>query len=133
MVVNPASDADEEAAQSLSEPDVPVVVIDSRTLAGLQRLGVASPIAESRLLFEPDDKDQKKQNPLLEIAEAKLRSAEILLEQQATAGVMDLLASSMLAMAAAIAGLDQVPAADTAAIWLYSEVLPKTIIKPTIR
>lgn len=130
VVVNPANDADEEAAESLSEPDVPVVVIDSRTLAGLQRLGVASPVVESRLLFEPDVKEQKTQNPLLEIAEAKLRSAEILLEQQATAGVMDLLASSMLAMAAAIAGLDQVPAADTAAIWLYSEVLPRQLLSP---
>lgn len=128
VVVNQANDADEESAQSLSEPDVPVVVIDSRTLAGLQRLGVASPVAESRLLFEPDVKGQKTQNPLHEIAEAKLRSAEILLEQQATAGVMDLLASSMLAMAAAIARLEQVPAADTAAIWLYSEVLPKQLL-----
>jgi hypothetical protein len=65
---------------------------------------------------------------LLKSAEAKLRSAEILLEQQATAGVMELLASSMLAMAAAIAGLTQVPAADTAVLWLYSEVLPQQLL-----
>ncbi len=128
VVVNQPSDTDEESAQSLSEPDVPVVVIDSRTLAGLQRLGAASPIAESRLLFEPEAEDQKTPNPLLKLAEAKLRSAEILLEQQATAGVMDLLASSMLAKAAAMAGLTQVPAADTAAIWLYSEVLPQQLL-----
>jgi len=31
---------------------------------------------------------------------------------------MDLLAASMLAKAAAMAGLTQVPAADTAALWL---------------
>ena len=128
VVVNQPSDTDEESAQSLSEPDVPVVVIDSRTLAGLQRLGAASPIAESRLLFEPEVEDRKTLNPLLKTAEAKLRSAEILLEQQATAGVMDLLASSMLAKAAAMAGLTQVPAADTAAIWLYSEVLPQQLL-----
>ena len=128
VVVNQQNDADEESAQYLSEPDVPVVVIDSRTLAGLQRLGAASPVAESRLLFEPEVKDQKTINPLLKSAEAKLRSAEILLEQQSTAGVMDLLASSMLAMAAAIAGLTQVPAADTAVLWLYSEVLPQQLL-----
>jgi Helicase conserved C-terminal domain len=128
VVVNQQNDADEESEQDLSEPDVPVVVIDSRTLAGLLRLGAASPVAESRLLFELEVKDQKTINPLLNMAEAKLRSAEILLEQQCTAGVMDLLASSMLAMAAAIAGLTQVPAADTAAIWLYSEVLPQQLL-----
>jgi superfamily II DNA or RNA helicase len=128
VVVDQQNDADEESAQYLSEPDVPVVVIDSRTLAGLQRLGAASPVAESRLLFEPEVKDQKSINPLLKSAEAKLRSAEILLEQQSTAGVMDLLASSMLAMAAANAGLTQVPAADTAVLWLYTEVLPQQLL-----
>jgi len=128
VVVNQQNDSDEESAHYLSEPDVPVVVIDSRTLAGLQRLGAVSPVAESRLLFEPDVKDQKTISPLLKSAEAKLRSAEILLEQQATAGVMDLLASSMLAMAAAIAGLTQVPAADSAVLWLYSEALPQQLL-----
>jgi len=128
VIVNQQNDADEETAQNLSEPDVPVIVIDSRTLAGLQRLGVASVVAESCLLFEPEVKDKKTINPLANVAEAKLRSAEILLEQQAIAGVMDLLASSMLAKAAAIAGLTQVPAVDTAVIWLYSEVLPQQLL-----
>jgi hypothetical protein len=34
----------------------------------------------------------------------------------------------MLAMAGAIAGLTQIPATDTAAIWLYSEVLPQQLL-----
>ena len=128
VVVDQQSDADEASAQDLSEPDVPVVVIDSRTLSGLQRLGAASPVAESRLLFEPEVKAKETIHPLLKLAEAKLRSAEILLEQQCTAGVMDLLASSLLALAAAKAGLTQVPAADTAVIWLYNEVLPEQLL-----
>jgi hypothetical protein len=128
VVVDQQNDADEESAQYLSEPDVPVVVVDSRILAGLQRLGVASPVAESRLLFEPEVQSRKTINPLVNVAEAKLRSAEILLEQQSTAGVMDLLTSSMLAMAAINAGLTHVPASDTAAIWLYSDVLPQQLL-----
>ncbi|MDD5266901.1 MAG: SNF2-related protein [Methylococcales bacterium] len=128
VVVNQPNDADEESAQALSEPDVPVVVIESRTLAGLQRLGAASPVAESRLLFEPGVKEQQAKNPLFKLAEAKLRSAEILLEQQSTAGVMDLLASSLLANASAIAGLNHVPAVDTAVLWLYSDVLPQQLL-----
>ena len=128
VVVNQSDDADEESAQTLSEPDVPVVVIDSRTLAGLQRLGAASPVTGSRLLFEPEVKSPKTLNPLVVMAEAKLRSAEILMEQQASAGVMDLLAASLLANAAAIAGLIHVPAADTAVLWLYSDVLPQQLL-----
>ncbi len=128
VVVSGQNDTDDESAQYLSEPDVPVVIIDSRTLAGLQRLGAASPLAESRLLFEPEVKEQKTINPLFEAALAKLRSAEILLEQQSTAGVMELLASAMLTFAAALAGLTQVPAADTAVLWLYAEVLPQQLL-----
>jgi hypothetical protein len=94
----------------------------------LQRLGAASPVAEPRLLFEPEAQDRKTLNHLVNMAEAKLRSAKILLEQQSTAGVMDLLASSMLAMAGAIAGLAQIPATDTAVLWLYSEVLPQQLL-----
>ncbi|MEC4748769.1 SNF2-related protein [Methylomicrobium sp. Wu6] len=127
-VVNQAHDSDEEAAQALSEPDIPVAVVDSRTLSGLQRLGAQSPVAESRLVYESAANDQPTANPLLKSAEAKLRSAEILLEQQATAGVMDLLASSMLATAAALAGLDQAPSAESAALWLYGEVMPKQLL-----
>ncbi|MGR8940853.1 MAG: SNF2-related protein [Gammaproteobacteria bacterium] len=121
-------DADEDAAEALSDADIPVAIIDSRTLAGLRRLGAASPLAETRLVFEPVAEAQSTVNPLLEAAEAKLRSVEILLAQQTTAGVMELLVSSMLAMAAAIAGLSQVPAADTAAIWLYGDLLPKQLL-----
>ena len=128
VVVNQRSDDDEVSAQNLSEPDVPVVVIDSRTLAGLQRLGATSAVTDSLLLFEPEVMDQKTIHPLIKSAEAKLRSAEILLEQQLTAGVMDLLTASMLAMAGAMAGLSQVPSADTVAIWLYNEVLPQQIL-----
>ena len=127
VVVNQQNDDDEAAAQALSGPDVPVVVIASGTLAGLQRLGAASPVAESRLLFEPEA-DLKTPHPLFKAAEAKLCSAEILLEQQATAGVMDLLASSMLTNAAALAGLSQVPAAESAVLWLYTDVLPQQLL-----
>ena len=125
VIVNPLNDTDEDIANRLSESGVPVAVIDAKTLAGLQRIGAAPAAAESRLLFEPDINSQHALHPLRVSAEAKLRSAEILLEQQATAGVMDLLAASMLDNIAAAAGLDQVPALDTAALWLYNEALPK--------
>jgi len=107
---------------------VPVVIIDSKTLASLQRLGTASPVADAHLLFEPDVDEQKTVSLLFKSAEAKLRSAEILMEQQATAGVMDLLASAMLMMAVDKAGLAQVPPMDSAVLWLYSEALPQQLL-----
>lgn len=128
VVVNQSSESDEEEAGYLSEPGVPVAIIDAKTLASLQRLGTGSPVAESRLLFEPDEVEQKTISPLFKSAEAKLRSAEILMGQQATAGVMDLLASAMLMMAADKAGLAQVPAMDAAVLWLYSEALPQQLL-----
>jgi superfamily II DNA or RNA helicase len=128
VVVNKADESDEEDSAYLSESGVPVAIIDSKTLAGLQRLGKASPVADSRLLFEPDEAGQKTVSPLFKSAEAKLRSAEILMGQQATAGVMDLLASSMLMMAVDKAGLVQVPAMDSAVLWLYTEALPQQIL-----
>ena len=128
VVVNQSSESDEEEAGYLSEPGVPVAIIDAKTLVSLQRLGTGSPVAESRLLFEPDEAEQKTISPLFKSAEAKLRSAEILMGQQATAGVMDLLASAMLMMAADKAGLAQVPAMDAAVLWLYSEALPQQLL-----
>ncbi len=128
VVVNHAHEGDEEEASYLSVPGVPVVIIDSKTLASLQRLGTASPVADARLLFEPDVDEQKTVSPLFKSAEAKLRSAEILMEQQATAGVMDLLASAMLMMAVDKAGLAQVPPMDSAVLWLYSEALPQQLL-----
>ena len=50
------------------------------------------------------------------------------MEQQATAGVMDLLASAMLMMAVDKAGLAQVPPMDSAVLWLYSEALPQQLL-----
>ena len=41
---------------------------------------------------------------------------------------MDLLASSMLTNAAALAGLSQVPAAESAVLWLYTDVLPQQLL-----
>ena len=128
VVVKHLNDADEQTAQDLSEPDLPVAVIDARTIAGLQRLGAASPVAKTEVLFEPEQQATEILNPLHKVAEAKLKSAEILLEQQVSGGVMDLLASAMVSKAAATAGLMQPPAPDQATVWLYGELLPQQIL-----
>ncbi|WP_404359920.1 SNF2-related protein [Methylotuvimicrobium sp. KM1] len=128
VVLNRVDDTDEEAARDLSEPDVPVAVIDRRTLTGLQRLGAASPVAQTEVLFEPSESEAEPVNPLHQSAEDKLKSAELLWSQHANAGVMDLLTAALLAKAAAVSGKTQSPPAEQATVWLYGELLPQQLV-----
>ncbi|MGR9107690.1 MAG: SNF2-related protein [Gammaproteobacteria bacterium] len=128
VVLDRLEPGDEEAAEELSEADVPVAVIDARALHSLQRLGSASPISAARTVLEQTGAKTPAENPLLKIAEQKLESAEILCERQSTAGVMDLLVSALLLKVAGLNGQSQVPAPESAAVWLYSEIVPAAIL-----
>lgn len=131
VVVEQWQAQDEQLAEDLSSEDLPVAVIDSRTWGGLQRLGKASPLAETETVFEAlSDEKPEPENPLLTLAAEKLRSAGILLEQQSQAGVMDLLASALLLKLAALQGLSQAPALTEAAVWLYAEMVPQGKLSP---
>lgn len=128
VVVEQWRDGDEQAAQDLSADGLPVAVIDGRTWRSLQRLGSASPLAESRTVFAAVEPEQPQQNPLHELAAQKLHSAEVLLEQQCMAGVMDLLASALLSKLAALTGQTQAPLVTEAAVWLYTEIVPRGVL-----
>lgn len=128
VVVSQIEDTDEQTAQDLSEPEVQIAVIDARTLRSLKRLGAASPVAETRTLFETNPSEQKQQNPLLATAQQKLNSAEVLLQQQCNAGVMDLLASALMMKVAGLNGQLQTPALDSATVWLYSDIVPAQVL-----
>ena len=128
VVVSQMNDSDEQTAQDISQPDIPVAAIDARTLRSLQRLGTNSPVAESRIFFETTQSEEKPENPLLKTAQEKLNSAEVLFQQQSTTGVMDLLASALLLKVAGLNNQMQVPAADSTAVWLYSEIVPGHVL-----
>jgi hypothetical protein len=64
-------------------------------------------------------------NPLIKVAADKLHAADVLVEQQCSVGVLDLLAASMLAATAVLAGQTQTPAPESTSVWLYSEILPQ--------
>ncbi|OAI10117.1 helicase [Methylomonas koyamae] len=127
VVVESWREGDEETAENLSDGGLAVAVIDRRTWRGLQRLGVASPLAETRTVFEAAA-ESAPVNPLHEMAAQKLRSARVLLEQQCTAGVMELLASALLDKVAALAGADRAPPAHAAAVWLYADIVPRGLL-----
>lgn len=128
VVLNHLENADERLAEELSQAEVPVAVIDVRTVRSLKRLGAASPISQTRALFETAEPVNKPENPLLKAARQKFNSAEVLFQQQCTAGVMDLLASALLSTVAGLAGQSTAPAPESAAVWLYSEIVPGQIL-----
>ncbi len=129
VVVDALDNNDEELAETLSQ-EIPVVIIDHRTMKGLLRLGQSSPIANATTLFDVNEVETLKpvESPLLELSRRKLKSAEILIEQQCYADAMGLLGVSMLNWIAGNAGLNQAPTQDQASVWLYGEAMPQGVV-----
>ncbi len=130
VVMDPIDAQADRIAQGLSET-VPVALIDPRTFIGLKRLGAASPLGETRTFFELDQGSTRPGGPaLLRLAREKLRAAETLIGQGCLSTAGELLTSAMLSAAAARGGLSQPPIPQEAAVWIYSEALPKGILTP---
>lgn len=128
VVVNQTEQDDDVLSQELSEPELPVVVIAAKTLNNLQRLGTASPVGDVKLVYEREKDQQQTINPLVKLAQDKLRSAEVLVEQECYAGVMEVLAATMLTLATVASGQKHIPSMDKATVWLYSDVLPQQLM-----
>ncbi len=119
---------DEEADRTAAaiSGQVPVALIDPRTLGGLQRLGAASPVCEARTLYETARaQSEPRESRLLRQAREKLQGAEVLIQQACPEPAMDLLLGALLAAAAVRAGQHTAPAPLQAGVWLFSEALPK--------
>ncbi len=125
VIVNQTEQDDDASAQALSEQDLPVVVIATKTLSEIQRLGTASPLADVKVIYQQAENSAIGINPLLKVAQDKLKSAEILVEQQCYAGVLEILAVTLLTIATVASGEKQIPTLEKATVWLYSDVLPK--------
>lgn len=125
VVLESCTAADEQLAETLSETDVPVVVIAAQALRSLQRLGL-SPVAENEALSVP--MMEATAHPFIKIARDKMQAAEILWQQQCAAGVLDLLADAMLAATAVLAGQAQPPTTESAGVWLYTDILPQQLL-----
>ncbi|MDO9141770.1 MAG: DEAD/DEAH box helicase, partial [Methylobacter sp.] len=124
VVLESCTEADEQLAETLSQAEVPVAVIAAHTLHSLQRLGLA-PASERELLPVIETVAV---NPLIKVAADKLQAAELLWQQQCSAGVLDLLAASMLAATTVLAGQTQLPAPESVSVWLYTDILPQQIL-----
>ncbi len=125
VVLEHCTQEDEQLAETLSQADVPVAVIAAQALRSLQRLGL-SPVSEHELL--PVVETVAAVNPLIKVATNKLQAAEILMQQHCTAGVLDLLATSMLTATAVLAGQTHTPAPESTSVWLYTDILPQQLL-----
>ncbi len=129
VVLDYVDPRDDEFVRELSD-QVPVAVIDQRTLSGLERLSGASPVTSARVIYEPEDQNKSdgSTSRLARVAEEKFRAAAILVEQQCMEGAVELLLSSLLAAAGARADLDTPPSPETAGVWLYEKAVPSGIV-----
>ena len=120
---------DDRFAADLSA-EVPVAVIDQRTLSSLERLGAGSPLADSHTYYDAaQNRDEsKKTSRLAALAAEKLKAAQVLVEQQCPDSAVELLLSALLAAASDRAGLDHSITSRDAGVWIYGEALPKGIL-----
>jgi len=124
VVLEQCTQEDEQLAEAISQSDVPVAVIAAQALRSLQRLGL-SPVSERELLPVAETATA---NPLIKVATDKLQAAEILMQQHCSAGILDLLASSMLTATAVLAGQTHTPVPESTSVWLYTDILPQQIL-----
>ncbi len=104
VVIDHVDEESERTARELSET-VPIALTDARTMASVERLGQDGLPGETRAWFDRrDETGDGGTHPLLVLARQKLDAADVLMDQTCTAAPMELLASSMLAAAAAQLG-----------------------------
>ncbi|WGZ92778.1 MAG: hypothetical protein QJT81_13090 [Candidatus Thiothrix putei] len=107
--------------------DIPVALLDPRTLRSLQRLGAASPLKDAQPYYDAATTVEAEEPPvprLLLKAQEKFRAAELLLEQGMTNVPLELLLEAVLNTAAARGNLERAPKAAQAGVWVYAEAVP---------
>jgi ERCC4-related helicase len=123
VVLDAVDDSDDERVSAISE-QVPIALIDRRTLKGLQRLGAASPASGAQSLYEAPQQPVAAAHPLAHRARQKLEAAEVLLRQDCPAPAGELLLGALLCASAMRCGLDNPPDPHKTGVWLYSDALP---------
>jgi superfamily II DNA or RNA helicase len=127
VVLDQVSDEDDQHAAQLGS-EIPVALLDPRTLRSLQRLGAASPVKDAKLYYDAAEVVDEAPEPpvprLLLLAQEKLQAAEILLEQGMGNIAAELLLTALLNAAAARGELEQPPSVAEAGVWIYAQALP---------
>ncbi|WP_089727518.1 DEAD/DEAH box helicase [Candidatus Thiosymbion oneisti] len=130
LVVMDAVDDDADARAAAISQQVPIALIDRRTLQGLQRLGIASPANGAQSLYQAPQQPAAAQPALVRRARQKLEAAEVLLRQDCPALAGELLLGALLCAAALRCEAKAPPEPHTAGVWLYANALPSGKLQP---
>jgi len=125
VVMSQVSAGQYQQASQISSTQVPIALIDSQTLGGLQRLGDNSPIQTTETYYNAGDDGSAapQESPLIKDAKEQLEAAEVLLEQDLLGVAAKLLINAQLSVIAGKAELDKAPSIDEAGIWVYTKAL----------
>nr|WP_296752134.1 DEAD/DEAH box helicase [Thioalkalivibrio sp.] len=131
LVLDSVDEQDDRAVAGLSG-DIPVALIDRRTLNSLHRLGAASPLAGAEPVYAPAEAAPARPaiHPLARKATENLAAARLLLQQGSAGPALDLLLGALLAAAALRTGRSEAPTPQQAGVWIYGEALPAGLIDP---
>ncbi|MBF0471294.1 MAG: DEAD/DEAH box helicase [Gammaproteobacteria bacterium] len=108
---------------------IPLALIDTLTLRGLQQLGDGSPLPQATTYFEnanrppPPSRGERLRQQALE----RLESAALLLQQPATSPAMELILSALLTAATARTPSTEAHSAitrESVTLWLHTQALP---------
>jgi len=130
VVLDQVDSGAESLAVELSAT-IPVAIIDLISLNGLNRLGASSPLAEAQTYYEPKEAEESGPTRLATLAQEKLKAARVLIEQNMANTALELLLAALMAKAADMAELDDIPSSETSAVWLFSDAVPKGILTNT--
>lgn len=128
VVLNRTDPTDDDWAGKLSTAETPFVAITIKTYINLQRLSASSPIAQASIIYAAQEQQQEIITPLIKVAQDKLRSAEILVEQQCYSEVMEILAVTILSVITIASGQQHPPCIEKSIVWLYSDILPQQFL-----
>jgi hypothetical protein len=128
VVLDQVDAAADEVAEGLSA-DIPVALIDPFAFKGLQRLGVASPLAGAKSCYNAaDGASAGGLSRLRRLADEKLKAATVLLDQNMTESALDLVVTALMSAVSDMAGKTAPVPPQEAGIWLFGEAVPAGII-----
>ncbi len=113
--------------------EVTIAVMERRTWAALERMGVAgadgdSPHALPASALPP----APIQAPLRTLARKRLAAAEVVHREGTASTALELVAGALLAHVADIGGVAEAPSPQNAALWLYGDAVPKGWASPAL-
>lgn len=110
---------------------VPVALIDRLALKGLQRLGTASPLAETSCYFAAAPEEEPAQSRLSRQANEKITAARLLVDQQLFDSAVEMIFAALLAASADKAGREVPLERSEVGVWAYGEALPQGLLDET--